>query len=211
MRNKPLHEKFKDIFVKNKNSERGVAAIEFAVIAPVMILMLFGSMEITNAVCVSRKVTLASSTIADLVTQASTLDCSTLTNESKITREVFRPYNSSGDSAYIKLASVALVDGVPKVEWSKKVASDGTCADEPSLPVGTEINIPGTDSSGNAVNLLVPMLSTNTAIIMGDVTLSYQSLGTSFLPFPITMHDRFYLRPRKSDKVCFDGITTDGC
>ncbi|KAF0113369.1 MAG: hypothetical protein FD163_1486 [Hyphomonadaceae bacterium] len=189
--------------------QRGASAVEFAFVAPVMIAMLFGSTEASQAVSVDRKVTLAASTIADLVAQGSTLDCATLTAAVSVTREVFAPYN--GVNAEIVVASVALVGGTPKIEWSRVVNSGGSCSTAAAYPVGTAVTVAGVDGSGNPINLATAMIPTDGAIILGDVRLSYTSLGTSFFPSGISMQERFFLRPRKSDKVCFDGVVVAGC
>ena len=47
----------------------GIAATEFAVIVPVMMVMFFGTVEISTGVAVDRKVTLISRTLSDLVSQ----------------------------------------------------------------------------------------------------------------------------------------------
>lgn len=46
---------------------RGAVAVEFALIAPVLLLMLLGAVEITRAVSIDSRLTSISSTIADLV------------------------------------------------------------------------------------------------------------------------------------------------
>src|ERR1700716_2835394 len=48
----------------------GIAATEFAVIVPIMLVMFFGTVEFSSAVAVDRKVTLAARTLSDLTSQA---------------------------------------------------------------------------------------------------------------------------------------------
>ena len=48
----------------------GIAAIEFAVIVPVMLVMFFGTVEFPPAIAVDRKVTLIARTLSDLTSQA---------------------------------------------------------------------------------------------------------------------------------------------
>jgi Flp pilus assembly protein TadG len=48
----------------------GIAATEFAVIVPIMLVMFFGVVEFSSAVAVDRKVTLVSRTLSDLTAQA---------------------------------------------------------------------------------------------------------------------------------------------
>lgn len=49
---------------------KGMAAIEMAFVFPVMLIAYFGLIDVTNLLSAKRRVTLASSTVADLVTQA---------------------------------------------------------------------------------------------------------------------------------------------
>src|SRR5258708_12882390 len=48
----------------------GLAATEFAVIVPIMLVMFFGTVEFSSAVAVDRKVTLVARTLSDLTSQA---------------------------------------------------------------------------------------------------------------------------------------------
>ena len=49
--------------------QEGVAAVEFALILPVMLLMYFGSAELTKGILINRKVTIATRSISDLLAQ----------------------------------------------------------------------------------------------------------------------------------------------
>lgn len=49
---------------------KGFAALEFAIIAPVLVLLYFGSVDLANWYMAHRKLVVAGSTIADLVTQS---------------------------------------------------------------------------------------------------------------------------------------------
>lgn len=53
-----------------RHATKGMAAIEMAFIFPVMMIAYFGMVDITDLISAKRRVTLASSTVADLVTQA---------------------------------------------------------------------------------------------------------------------------------------------
>src|ERR1700755_2034517 len=48
----------------------GNAAVEFAVIVPLMLTMFFGTVELSNGVAVDRKVTLVARTLSDLTSQS---------------------------------------------------------------------------------------------------------------------------------------------
>jgi Flp pilus assembly protein TadG len=193
--------------IKNA-SQRGVSAVEFALIAPIMVLMLFGATEASLLVTVDRKTTLAASTLGDLAAQTDLVSCAELSQISAVTRQVFEPY--SGADASLVVASLKLDGGVPKVEWSKFVQTISgvtTCND-----------VPGTHSLkvGNSVMIDAAMFATGGGIVVGDVEKVHTSVGTSFLPNNIKMHERFYLRPRKSLKLrlCLDtgsNVTANNC
>ncbi len=189
-----------------KLNSRGASAVEFALIAPIMIIMLFGATELSQGVSVDRKVTQAASTVADLVAQYETVDCPTLNAIFAITRSVFQPYADHGNVASISVASVALNGGAAKVEWSRSVDGMGNCSTAASFPVGTVVAVPLL-TAGGATGLV----NANRSIIMGVVDLNYTSLGTSFFPSTFNMREEYFLNPRMSNKVCLSGVSTPGC
>ncbi len=192
--------------------ERGVAAVEFALLAPVLLAILFGSVEVSQAVTIDRKVTQAASTIADLVAQSADMDCATLRTAVAVTREVFEPYDNEGTAAAIHVASVSLVGGTPKVEWSKSVNNAGVCSNSGVLPVGMTVSQMGTDAMGNPADMVAPLIPDDThGVILGQVELAYTSLGTSFFTSSINMSERYFVHPRLNNKVCYAGVTVPGC
>jgi Flp pilus assembly protein TadG len=181
-----------------RRAERGVSAVEFALVAPVMVAMLFGAVEASLAVTVDRKVTIAASTVGDLVAQDATVDCNRLKTIFNTTRTVFQPY--SGTQASIHVAHLKLDGTTPKVEWSVVVDNLGNCAVSPSFPLNSTVAV-GAD-----------LFATNGGLVVGFVQYAYTSVGTSFFAPNITMSERFFLRPRQSAKVrCTGGPTSTGC
>lgn len=53
-----------------RRDRSGVAAIEFAMILPIMLVAFFGTVEVCAAVAIDRKVTLIARTLSDLTSQA---------------------------------------------------------------------------------------------------------------------------------------------
>ena len=47
---------------------RGLAAVEFALIVPLMLVLFYGTLEFSSGVAVDRKVTLVARTLSDLTT-----------------------------------------------------------------------------------------------------------------------------------------------
>src|SRR6185436_3049305 len=100
------------------DDKRGVSAVEFAMLLPLMITLYIGGVEVSSAIAVDRKVTLVSRTLGDLVAQSTSVNATDMTNILNAATTVVQPYSSS----LIKV-TVSRVDvdgnGVAKVVWSK--------------------------------------------------------------------------------------------
>ena len=59
---------------------RGVSAVEFAMLLPLMMTLYLGTVEISQGVGIDRKVTLTTRTVADLASQASSITNTDMTN-----------------------------------------------------------------------------------------------------------------------------------
>ena len=94
-----------------------VGAVEFALIAPVLIVLYMGSLEISVAMSVNKKLVRASSTVADLVTQDDSVDKAFLASMVNVAQSVMTPYRSDGMK--IKITGIAIdATGVGKATWS---------------------------------------------------------------------------------------------
>ena len=71
---------------------RGVSAIEFAMIAPLMITLYLGGIEVTQAVSVGRKTTIIARTVADLVAQDTNVTNSDMSDILAASASVASPY-----------------------------------------------------------------------------------------------------------------------
>ncbi len=160
---------------------RGVSALEFALIAPVMVAMYLGAAEMTMALTADRKVTGAATSVADLVTQDDLITNAELADIYAAGDAILFP-NDPADLS-IRITSIRMdIDGDVFVDWSE--ARGLTPLDTGSLPA-----LPN--------GLLAPMNS----IIMVEVRYPFQG------PFPdesgplMTLSDTAYLRPRRSPWV----------
>ena len=75
--------------------QRGVSAVEFALLLPLMLTLYLGAVEISQAIGIDRKVTLTSRTVADLASQVSSLASSDMSNVLAASSAVIAPYDSS--------------------------------------------------------------------------------------------------------------------
>ncbi|WP_161784942.1 TadE/TadG family type IV pilus assembly protein [Hoeflea sp. BAL378] len=100
-----------------RGDRSGVGAVEFALIAPVLIVLYMGSLEVSVAMSVNKKLARAASTVADLVTQDETVNKTFLTSMVNVAQSVMTPFHSDGIK--VKITGIAIdASGVGKATWS---------------------------------------------------------------------------------------------
>jgi Flp pilus assembly protein TadG len=136
---------------------RGIAATEFAVIVPIMLVMFFGTVEFSSGVAVDRKVTIIARTLSDLTSQApltapnstsSTVNDAYLQNVFTASKNILTPYDPTPAKATV---SEIYVDSsqVAKIQWSKAAVFSGSNALQATLTASTR-------NAGDVVTGMVP-------------------------------------------------------
>ncbi len=77
-------------FLRDK---RGVSAVEFAMLLPLMITLYIGGVEVSSAIAIDRKVTLVARTLGDLVAQSTSVNAADMTNILNAATTVVQPYS----------------------------------------------------------------------------------------------------------------------
>lgn len=158
-------------------AKSGVAALEFALILPLVLLGFVGANEVSSAVQVSQKVSQTSSTVADLVAQATTISNADTTNIFSAASAIVFPYSSTGESIVIS----SIVDnggGTGRVLWSD--AKNGT-----ARAVGSTLPLP----SG--------VITAGGSVILAEVRYSYTPTTSYVITGAIQMSSQFFSRPRR--------------
>ncbi|MGY6570801.1 MAG: TadE/TadG family type IV pilus assembly protein [Salinarimonas sp.] len=150
----------------------GVAAVEFALILPVMLMLYLGMAEVTQGVNINRKLTILSRTVADITSRASDgIDNNAMNDIFAASLAVMAPYDASQVS--IRLTSVVVRDvngaAVGEVCWSDGhlIAARAVGANV-ALPPG--FNAPG--SSFILAEVARPYTPTIGHAISGTINLS---------------------------------------
>ncbi|TPL05179.1 MULTISPECIES: TadE/TadG family type IV pilus assembly protein [unclassified Mesorhizobium] len=179
---------------------RGVAAIEFAFIVPVLLIMYFITMEASQAIETSKKVSRIGSMVADLVTQQQTVVKANLDAIMKIGGTTLLPYNRSAPSIIITAIQMS-DDAAPTVTvvWSRKLVGNTYSADAAPGDITT---VPSTLMIRNTFLIRVESDLGYTPVIMWDKDNKDQkALGLLSTFSNIKMSETYYLRPRRSPKI----------
>jgi len=165
----------------------GVAAIEFAFIAPVLITLYFGVAELTQAMIAQRRNSHAASTIGDLVAQSTCVTDANLTDIFTVADAILSPFPVA--TLKMRVTSIsANAAGTTTVDWSK----------------GSGMTALG---AGSAISVPAGVISANQSIVKSETSYTYTSPVNYILPSPITFTNAYYLRPRLSDKTAHQAST----
>jgi Flp pilus assembly protein TadG len=147
-----------------KADAAGMAAVEFALIVPIMGVMFIGAVELSQAIIVDRRVTQIASSTADLVARAeTTISQADITDIMKAGSFIMAPYTLNPLQIVIReMQSSPTSATTVKQSW--------TCA----------FNGTGSSLACSCSNLtsMVPanLVGTNDAVVVSQVTYSYKPL-----------------------------------
>lgn len=178
-------------FIKDK---RGVAAVEFAFIVPLMLTLLFGMIDVASGVAIDRKVTLTARTLSDLVSQGTKVTATDISNFFKMGSAIMTPYAVTPATMAQKVSAIS-IDASKKatVVWSYSGSVSGN-----SVTV-TAGYAPSTVVTTIPANLLIA----NTQLIWSEVTYTFTPITGYLIKSNMTMSEDTYTRPRQSDTVVY--------
>ena len=165
--------------------KRGISAVEFAMLLPLMVTLYLGGVEVSQAIAIDRKVTLLARSLADLVAQASSISNSDSSNILAATAAIVAPYSDS--KLKITVSSVKIDNnGVAKVCWSD--TKHGT-----ARAIGSTVTVPA------ALNTV------NSSLIWAESEYAYTPAIGYVITGTMNLKDQIYMRPRLSDTVTREG------
>src|SRR6266700_4788357 len=169
---------------------RGLAAIEFAFILPVMLVMFFGTIEFSSAIAIDRKVTLMARTLSDLTSQALSVVDTDIDNFRAASTGIMTPYPTTSLNSTITELFVDPNTLAARVQWSRGSAPRTT---------GATVTIPSS------------LAIAGTYLIFSEVNYLYvPTVGYVMAKAGITMSDFAYTRPRQSTCVFYPAAPSNG-
>lgn len=164
-------------------ARRGVAAVEFAMLLPVMMTLFLGSVEITTGVSIQRKLNIAARSLSDLASQYTAIDSSEMTDILNASSDIIAPYAAANMKSVISELSID-GQGNATVVWSATL--NGT-----ARTVGQSVTVP--------TNLDVP----NTYLLLGETAYSYNPTYGFVVTGTMTLNSQMFMRPRQSNSVSY--------
>ncbi|MBN8551390.1 MAG: pilus assembly protein [Caulobacterales bacterium] len=164
-----------------RGDRRGVSAIEFALLAPVLIAFYFGMSEMAQAFMAQKRMGHVAATVGDLAAQDDTLTTVEVNNIFAAGQTIMHPYST--DDLTLRLSSVTVDSaGVAHIDWSR----------------GSGMSPRAT---GSTVTLPSGLAAPGESLIFSEVAFEYYSPVEAFLPGITSFERSYYLRPRTVEKV----------
>lgn len=168
------------LFARLRSDERGVSAVEFAMLAPVLIAFYFGMAEFCQGFMAQKRMGHVSAMVADLVAQEESIAITNLDDIFDIGGLIMKPFPTAALKQ--RVSSVTRTSGVARVDWSR---GDGMAA----RAVNSTITLP-TD-----------LIADGESVIVSEATYDYDSPVDYFMPGITQFSHIYYLRPRTVDKT----------
>jgi Flp pilus assembly protein TadG len=172
--------------------KRGVAAVEFAFVVPLMLVMFFGTVEFSSGVAVDRKISLVTQGLADLVSRYPSVNGADIANFTTIANAMLTPYSATPLNATMSELYIDPSTGAARVQWSR-----GSAPRAISSSVSVPANLIARNSATNAI---VP----NQYLIFIEANYLYTpAVGYVMAKTGVTLSDETYTRPRLSQCVIY--------
>ena len=152
---------------------RGVSAVEFALVAPMMIALYFGCVEISDGVAADRKVSLTAAALANLVAQSTSLSSTDMNNVLDASTAIIQPYSASNLKMTVSCLSI---------DANKNVTTKWTA----------------TRNGGTGMTLTVPtdLKVASTQLIFAQVSYAYKPIVGYTITGTLTLSDQMFMMPR---------------
>ncbi|MFN7054412.1 TadE/TadG family type IV pilus assembly protein [Hyphomonas sp.] len=164
-----------------RQDQRGISAVEFAFIAPVLLLIYMSCVEVNLMLRADRRVTATAAALGDLTARLNTATNADFRELYDAATVMMQPYRTS--QTRMRLTSIVDTgDGQKRVAWSEG-------HNMPSLAVGTVMNVPD------------GIVQQPGSVILAEIEFDYTSQLGFLSSTPMTLKDRFYLRPRRVQTI----------
>lgn len=183
--------RFLRTFRRFHRDARGVAAVEFGLIAPILVLMLLGAVEITRAVSIDRRLTAVTNMVADLVAREEELAADDVTAIYDIARLVMSPYEAEP-------LKISLIPVRSSMDNASNTRVYPVAQHRPSFNGGTQ------PARCQPYSLATGFLKEGTSLIVVEGSYEFTPLFGSSIIGPVEWTQTAYASPRKGCVEFYD-------
>jgi len=151
-----------------------VSAVEFALLAPVMIALYLGLVEVSDGIGADRKVSLTAAALANLAAQETAISSTDMTNILDASSAIIAPYSAANLKLTVSCLSIDANKNVT-VMWSE--TRNGTALSG-SVTIPTDLQVP------------------DSQLILAQATYDYTPVIGYTITGTLTLSDRMYMGPR---------------
>ncbi len=164
-------------------AERGIAAVEFALILPFMALLYLGGFEVMQEISANRQVSLTASTVAEIVSQYSTISASqSMPGILAASTSTLAPFSSSNAVVTVTCITIDSTGKVATVAWSQASTGSGRL-------------------KGSTVTLPAALYVANGTVILGETSYAYTSTIDFLHRGTMTLYSSIYMLPRQPGTI----------
>ena len=153
---------------------RGVSAVEFALLAPVMIALYLGLVEISDGIGVDRKVSLTAAALANLAAQETTISSGDMSNILDASSAIISPYSAANLTLTLSCLNIDSNKNVT-VKWSE--TRNGTVLSG-SVTIPDDLKV------------------ADTQLILAQASYAYTPVIGYTISGTLNLSDRMYMGPR---------------
>ncbi|MFN4141798.1 TadE/TadG family type IV pilus assembly protein [Aestuariivirga sp.] len=176
-----------------RRDQSGIAAIEVALILPVLMLLYFGLFDLTGLITINRKLTYGTSVVADLVTQNELeVSAARIDDYFKAAEMAMSPYDMEDIRVEVHTYRMASGSGAVEHVWGR-ISGTGPNCQNPSTEGMETLMTDGND-------VVVAVMCTNYRPFIARF-LGEQILGAS----TFVLREQISLRPRQSSRLNCSG------
>lgn len=164
-----------------RNDRRGMALIEFAFVAPVLLVLFVGGFQLLDAISAYRKVTTTVRSLADLTTQSTKMSDADANTILAAATQVMSPYSPA--PARLRITEIKIdAKGVATIAWSR-------ARNTSPYKEGDPVVVPA--------NIRIP----STCLVLAEIQYNYSPRFASGVLGGYTFADQVFMSPRNSSEI----------
>ncbi|MCB2051670.1 MAG: pilus assembly protein [Novosphingobium sp.] len=210
-----IHYRLRREIARIREEKDGVAAVEFALLLPLMLVLYIGTAELTTGLMANRKMTLVARAVSDLIAQESAdtgVSTTTLENIFSAAGAIMSPFSTSAleiTASSIKFVPKSGASASNPEYRAMTVWSVGNNASATKRRCDPYLGKVPNTTAASADTMPAGLYASGT-IIVADVRYVYTpNFGGSFLAWSttqssITMRHTTYMKPRTQDEIVYN-------